>query len=571
LGSPLEPAAKHAAPIAKAKNVMKPKRITPRSELMQSRVKNNEALLDSLKEDKHSAFLLEEMRSDAKLGRMTQPMLAHKADLSKILLARRFSREQGVKDDGSIKLRAVDDETGCGLNGATDPTEKLHNEHIDMLLQITALTWKQTGVAPSFWKADIDSAFRRVPIAVGDRDLVWVAIKHEGQIWIARHNSACFGATASVHAWNRVGALLAHIARVWLKLPVLRYVDDYFSCDREENVKHALGCFASLCRILMGDDALKDKKMESGNPIGILGLRVTADETSVHVWPEPKKVTNWAKDIDEAISKQKLSSADASKLAGRLSWAAQHTFMRIGCAPLRPIFTQVNKPLPGDRITNLLRDALIWWREYLRLPLKMTHYYGRAPECVHIFTDARSTPPRIAATMLLEGKLYYSDAEPSTEVVKQLLNRKDQQIMALEMLAAFFGIATFAPFLKGKCIHVYIDNTAGEKAIDKGAAKSQDHNMITHHLRLLAAEVGAGLVIHRVPSKLNLADLPSREEYEGLAAHGAVRIEPIQPPLAADWINNYYPSSKQQPSKPTSRRQQQRRRASSRKPTGQGT
>ena len=41
-----------------------------------------------------------------------------------------------------------------------------------------------------------------------------------------------FGAVGSVHAWERVGAALAHLARTFLKLPLLRYVDDYFGPER---------------------------------------------------------------------------------------------------------------------------------------------------------------------------------------------------------------------------------------------------------------------------------------------------------------------------------------------------
>ena len=57
---------------------------------------------------------------------------------------------------------------------------------------------------------------------------------------------APFGAVASVHAWERVGAAIAHVARVLLKLPVLRYVDDYWSPERW--VLYNLG--GALLRIL---------------------------------------------------------------------------------------------------------------------------------------------------------------------------------------------------------------------------------------------------------------------------------------------------------------------------------
>ena len=52
------------------------------------------------------------------------------------------------------------------------------------------------------------------------------------QVFVAQHFACPFGAVGAVHAWERVGAAIAHIARAFLKLPVLRYVDDFFTASR---------------------------------------------------------------------------------------------------------------------------------------------------------------------------------------------------------------------------------------------------------------------------------------------------------------------------------------------------
>ena len=109
---------------------------------------------------------------------------------------------------------------------------------------------RKVGRVPHLWKADIDSAFRRVPVKPEDRWLCGIAFMVEGQVgsrcfavvavplfvqvWWSQHLGAPFGAVASEHAWERVGAAIAHIARVLLKLPLLRYVDDYWSPERWE-------------------------------------------------------------------------------------------------------------------------------------------------------------------------------------------------------------------------------------------------------------------------------------------------------------------------------------------------
>ena len=54
-------------------------------------------------------------------------------------------------------------------------------------------------------KADIDSAFRRIPIRPDHRMYANVAFKHNDQTFVAQHLSIMFGSSASVHHWERVG------------------------------------------------------------------------------------------------------------------------------------------------------------------------------------------------------------------------------------------------------------------------------------------------------------------------------------------------------------------------------
>lgn len=65
----------------------------------------DEELLKSLHADEDAAYLLEQTLADAKLGRMTRLVRADSLDLGRVLLGRRFSREQGTRADGSAKLR----------------------------------------------------------------------------------------------------------------------------------------------------------------------------------------------------------------------------------------------------------------------------------------------------------------------------------------------------------------------------------------------------------------------------------------------------------------------------------
>jgi hypothetical protein len=62
--------------------------------------------------------------ADAAEGRMTEPVPVSRLDLDSVLLCRRISREQGYRATGEVKLRAVDDETGNGVNECSEPAAK---------------------------------------------------------------------------------------------------------------------------------------------------------------------------------------------------------------------------------------------------------------------------------------------------------------------------------------------------------------------------------------------------------------------------------------------------------------
>ena len=85
---------------------------------------------------------------------------------------------------------------------------------------------------PGLWKADVNSAFRRVPMKDTHKWAAGITYLFEGESWVSFHHGMPFGATSSVYAWHRVGAAIGAIARRLLHMPVLRYVDDYFAVER---------------------------------------------------------------------------------------------------------------------------------------------------------------------------------------------------------------------------------------------------------------------------------------------------------------------------------------------------
>jgi len=305
---------------------------------------SNAELLQSLREDDNSHALHELAMEDFRLGRMSEPVHASSIDWSSVRLVPRFGVEQGLKPDGSAKIRAVDHMSWSAshgqkrkrtraqvkeesINGHTVVPEKVSHDHLDKLLLLLRLVFMLSGVVPWLWKADVDSAFRRVPLDGSPALLqlfcpkhvrfvlsgahVWasgVAYMVDNVAWCAFHYGMPFGATSSVWSWHRVGAMIAHFARRILHIAVLRYVDDYFSAERKELVEHAMQCFARLTRILLGPTSIADRKLDYGSSLLVLGMTIEPAHSGIRFVLSAEKAQKYCDVINNALRTGYLSS-----------------------------------------------------------------------------------------------------------------------------------------------------------------------------------------------------------------------------------------------------------------------
>jgi hypothetical protein len=431
------------------------------------------------------------------------------------------------------KLRAIDEETRCLVNSTCEPAERLSHDRLDALVVVMRALYSKAGVLPMLWKADVDAAVRRVLIKPQHRFAAWVAFIAGGERLVAQHFATPFGSIASVHAWERIGAMICHVARRVLWLPLLRYVDDFFAADHPECAEHSMHCFARLTRCMLGSTAIAARKLECGAPLVILGLKLDVSRDGITCWPSEDKVVKWSAKIDEALNTSKLPAGEASKLAGALSWAGQNVFRRLGRALLRPLFWQAK--CKSGRISKPLRLALQWWMEVLRLQLRENiPWQGSDAAPIEIFADARSTPPRVAAVMFADGESYYCDLEPSEQVVGFFEKRGDGQIMSLELLSIALALSSFAPWLQRRKVRIWSDNKGAEGSLRKGSAKKFDHTCLVHALWHRAAQLQLSMFIDRVPTDDNIADLPSREDYRLLQTMRSKQVIARLDPMFCD-------------------------------------
>jgi len=157
-------------------------------ELLAGAAEHNRVLLKSLREEKHGRTMLEQVRAEERKGWLRKCEMREVTE-GRCLLARRFGRQE------LAKVRPIDDMSASGVNGRwTMPPTKLVYEGIDHLEALARLlSVKERG---GLWKADIDSAYRRVAIAKRHRPLAAFAFLCEGEVVVAEHQvmvSVCAG------------------------------------------------------------------------------------------------------------------------------------------------------------------------------------------------------------------------------------------------------------------------------------------------------------------------------------------------------------------------------------------
>ena len=170
---------------------------------------------------------------------------------------------------------------------------------------------------------------------------------------------------------------------------------------------------------------------------------------------------------------------------------------------------------------------------------------------LHLYCDARSVPPRIAAVLCEKGQpTQWADMQPSEKVLACFRKGGDKQIMSLELLSIALG--KFITFLqiahccalsllwqgcryfppsfrtgtlsyirtilerkvpRARCIRFSFCSSVSFTALIlllQGAAKRFDQSALVHCIWKVLATTKTGAYIKRVPTLENIADLPSR-------------------------------------------------------------
>ena len=422
----------------------------------------------------------------------------------------RFGVKQ-LSSSGKEKVRAIDDFLASSVNAATTINLKLHHDSVDDIIEATRQLHRPDD-PPRLTKADFKGAYRTVPLHPDQRHLAAILVYDtDRRRWVRTRQRACpFGALSSVYHWDRIAAAMTSIAR-WMGLPIFRYVDDLFMSAPSsiaEDFKHALTeVIAAL------GWCLEPSKTEGPLPqLTILGLLITIndDDFTVHITPDPRKAPMWISHIEQLLHDRSCPPSDAEKLAGRLNFAGSSVYGKCGRDYLRALYRRQH-----ERTTDInpaLQEALEWWVDFLRSENlhRIVPMTNDSTPPVLVYTDAEGKGGIGASIYDHLGNLLLWSASTIPPSYDDLLQPRQTQINGYEILAAVWGAHIAHRHFPSRPMRLFIDNSAAENILRSGSSRSTDLSRLAGGFWIWTAVNDIVTYIHRVPSKSNPADGPSR-------------------------------------------------------------
>ena len=137
------------------------------------------------------------------------------------------------------------------------------------------------------------------------------------------------------------------------------------------------------------------------------------------------------------------------------------------------------------------------------------------------------------------GFLRYGSTPPPDDVVATFARSSSGDplktyIAQCEMVAAISAYYTFHDRVRGREVNHWIDNTISLSGLVHGYARKLDLARMVNAFHLQITGLRTHVWFEFVPSKANIADLPSRGEFALLTRMGG-RPSVLSIPPAADW------------------------------------
>ena len=452
------------------------------------------------------------------------------------------------------KWREVDDGKKSKHNASTKILERIDCEDVftvDRFAKIQHYFWanlptelRVPNLAIHGFTEDLQRAYRQVPVALDHLRYSVIAYRTRNTHHFVMLYALAFGLSSAVIQFNRVARFLSVACLTQLYVLNSNYYDDYVVTEKAETatlVKRWFSEFISLTGFFVD----QDKGTQPAATLKWLGLMKDILVDRVRTFIGEERRTKILAEIEEIITNNWLSPGDAATLRGKLGFCAFAWFGRVGRGAMqalkaRQYFENWNrrlKQIGTYRVTPWLLSSLHFLQALLYVaPERETFYFDVERPLWIIFTDASAEAKskrrnkkrkhvkgwtgkgkQVILNDVQLGWVIHPPEGPDfggkTKISDDTLEywKKKQPIALAEMLAVFQAILT-TQIPTGSDVMIFLDNTVGHAAFVKGSCRDEFGDDLASAFHLWCAQKDIRCWFEWVPTKLNIADKPSRSE-----------------------------------------------------------
>ena len=492
----------------------------------------------------------------------------------------------GVLQKGDI--RAIDDAKSNGATRATRLVETVTTPHFYFPAVVARAAATASGCAVGLacismvvTLLDLSAAYRTVPTSQPWHTSVGFynpLTERAEYYWLPGHN---FGHASAVVNFNRYPEFVVVAARALLFAPCNHYYDDFICGDPaagDQTAREAIDAIVLMAgpgtprrpHEAIRSPEIDPAKTQAAAPSNVV-LGVVADlslsddpRPRARFWVDPERARLVLAEFRAAFARGVLTPHEASRLRGKLFFLLSAAFGMVGRAATLPLVQRQYRDTSTSFVAGSeLHECLLFFEALLpALPeLVLDLLPARDPPLL-VYTDAsfwrtkrRAREGRCSTAYSrlrgalgavvydpLDGTVRSASAEPDWAVLLSSW-RTDRRtyIAELELLAAIAVYTTYPELFAGRKVNHFIDNTVALSALVHGYSGKPDLAKGVNVFFLQMVALRASIYLDWVPSKANIADLPSRGEFAALRA--ALRgiagsdapSDPLVPPSLASW------------------------------------
>ena len=456
-----------------------------------------------------------------------------------------------VPQNGDI--RACDNAKASLHNSCTVVPDKLICETVDFPGLVAAEFYRAMGPTARCRACadDLEKAYWRLAnsqpefsiIAQFDPD----ADGGSGAVVYFRVPGHSFGLLSAVTNFNSVAEFTVHVARRCLCVATGHYYDDYCTVDPHAGGDSAKRALTRLMRRL-GFPFTEDPKKcipmrRSVTFVGVVTDLARFFDGIVEYALKPGRAEKIGARITGLLEARVASSAARASLVGKLQFALSALYGHVGRGALRAIIDSDGDASHGTP----LWAALSFFLTFLPTLRGRVRRLGPARRrLVLVWSDAMYTRSAAGSEANLSdatgiGFIAYDAfsgsrwcaAGPCASDILAAWRRRTQYIGQLEILGELVPYLSTPERFAGRDVIHFVDNTSAIYSVIKGASTSADSARLVHLISCVLCALDVKVYFEYVPSKENIADAPSRYDFDLVLGLGAERVSLVYPPVAA--------------------------------------